>query len=278
MARRRLGLELRRLREEAGLSGQQLADSLGWSQAKVSRLEAARVRTTVEDIARALATFDLPPRERDDLLELAEEAAGPPESWRNSTRAGLTRRQQDLIALISAAVSVRHYNPLILPGIVQAPAYARRILEMTGHRNVERSLEERMAQRAILTGERPPRYEILVADAAIRWRPGPPTLMAKQLGLVLDLTALGSLTLRILPTDQEQASFLLHPVRIYDFGGDPPTEVRVETTTTDYRITDPEDVEIYSRRFTEVASRALTPARSIACLKDTIRALTRESR
>jgi transcriptional regulator with XRE-family HTH domain len=131
-ARRHLGGELRSRREMRGLSGQQLADQLGWSQAKVSRIEGARTRADISDVAALLEALDVPTAERAGLLEVAETAAGPASNWRNSRRVGLTRRQQDFIDSEAAATRIRHYQPVILPGYLQTAEYARIVIELAG--------------------------------------------------------------------------------------------------------------------------------------------------
>src|SRR3954451_15074350 len=102
-ARLALGQLLRDHRKAAGMSGTEVARQLGWSQAKVSRIEAARVRADVADIEALAGTYGLSQRERSALLELAEQAAGPNSEWRNSSGLGLSRRQQDFVSLEAAA-------------------------------------------------------------------------------------------------------------------------------------------------------------------------------
>lgn len=262
-ARRRMGARLRGLREAKGWTGQHLAEGLGWSQAKVSRIEMAKTRTEVPDISALLDTLEVPSGPREELISLAEEAAGPRASWRNSSGVGLTRRQQDFIAAEAAAAVIRHYQPLMLPGYLQEPAYARRVIELTGTKDVERALEHRLARRAVLTSSRPPRYDIVLMEAALRWRPVEPLAMAEQLQAVAAVARRSNVSLWIIDYTRTQQIFVQHPFVFYDFADNAPAEVLVETSTTDLHIRDQSDVSAYSGWFERLVRSAMSPAVSI---------------
>ncbi|MDQ1678054.1 MAG: hypothetical protein QOF58_6654 [Pseudonocardiales bacterium] len=266
-ARRELGQQLRALRELSGLSGQRVAQALGWSQAKVSRIEKARTRAEAADIAKLLDVLNVEPGRRDALLLLAELAAGPPETWRNSSRTGLTRRQQDFVAFEAAATRIRHYQPLLIPGYLQTTEYARRVLAMADANDLERRLESRLARRQIVIGDSAPSYEIVLLDSALRWRPGPATVMAEQLDLLRKMVRRPNVTVRVVPLDREQNSFVQHPFVLYDFGEASPTEGLVETTTTDLRITDEDEVEALGRFFGRLSSSALSQRDSLSLIR-----------
>ncbi len=265
-ARRQLGAELRSLREQRGLSGQQLAASLGWSQSKISRIEGARTRSERSDVEAVLAALDVPSALRVDLLTLAEEAAGPPEAWRNSTRVGLTRRQQDFVNSEAAAVRIRHYQPLIIPGYLQTPAYARRVLELAGSRDVDRAVAMRMARGAVVVGDPAPKYEIVLMETSLRWRPFATDLMAEQLDVLAQVARRKNVDLRVISLDVEQTAYVQHPFVVYDFEA-APSEVIVEATHADTRLTDADDVRSYVDCFDRLARTALSPTLSMRLIR-----------
>jgi transcriptional regulator with XRE-family HTH domain len=275
-ARRRLGAELRSLRERKGLTGQQLADQVGWSQAKVSRIEGARTRAPVEDVAVLLTALEVPPAATPALLDLAAEAAGPAESWRNSSRVGLTRRQQDFINSEAAAVLIRHYQPLILPGYLQTSAYARRVIELAGVVDVERHLAARLARGGVLTGPTPPKYEIVLMEAVLRWRPIAPAAMAEQLRALEVVARRRNVSIRVVTLDHEQSVYVQHPFVLYDFNDQAPPEALVETLHTDLRLRDAGDVQSYLSSFGRLAKSALSQSASLGLIRDY--ALDMESR
>jgi len=261
-ARRRLGAELRHLREQAYRSGQDVAESLGWSQSKVSRIEQARTLPSVADVQALLRELRVPVKDQERLLQLAEDAVGEPGTWRNSTGAGLTRRQQDFVALERSATSISHYQPILIPGYLQTEAYAQRVLEMAGSTSVDRGVQLRLARRATLTGPHAPQYHIVMLETALQWRPGPPSLMAEQLALVAELARRPNVDLRL---DREQVTYLQHPCMVFEFAGPAAHgEALIETVTQDLRVTDPSGVGLLTRLFERLASSALSRSDSLA--------------
>lgn len=266
-ARRQLGAELRSLREARTLTGQQLADRLDWSQAKVSRIEGARTRTEVTDIAAMLDALEVSAEERGRLLEVAETAAGPASTWRNSTRVGLTRRQQDFINSEAAAVRIRHYQPVLLPGYLQSADYARRVIEFAGTKDVDRALQARLARGAVLAGANAPSYEIVLLETVLRWRPFETSMMLDQLRALEAAARRRNVTVRIISLAREQRVYVQHPFVIYDFGDEAPPEVLVETTRTDLRLTEPGDVQAYLGWFERLQRSALSATDSLRLVR-----------
>lgn len=272
-ARRQLGGELRRYRKASGLTGQQLATALGWHQSKVSRIEAARNLARLEDVAALADALNLTNANRGELLRLAEASLGAPESRRNSSRAGLTRRQQDFIALEASASVIAHYQPFLLPGYLQTPEYARRVIEMADAKDVERAVEARVSRRRTLTGRDAPRYRIVLMEAALRWRPIDSASMAAQLQDLAKVSTRANVDLRVVTYDQDQAGFIQHPLQILDFrdGADP--EALIETTVHDFRVVDERGLSELRRHFERVQGSALSRRRSTAFIKDVARSL-----
>src|SRR4051812_6144242 len=266
-ARRQLGDEIRQLRQAAGLTGQQLAKSLGWHQSKVSRVEAARNLIRVEDVEALLRVLPVTDAHARDLLNLAAVNVGEPGSWRNSSRSGLTRRQRDFIALEASAVQVRHYQPVLLPGYMQTEAYARRVSEMAGARDLDRAVDQRLARRATLTDRESPRYSVVLLETVLRWRPVSPAAMADQLDLVVRLAGRRNVELRIVGLDVEQTAYVQHPFMLFEFPAGRPEEGLVETTTQDLRLRDVNSLGQLRHFFDRLSSAALAPPASLALVR-----------
>lgn len=265
-ARVALGQALRQARYDAGLSGLEAAERLGWSQSKVSRMESARVRATVSDVRGLLKLYRAPARTVRDLVQLAETAAGADSDWRNSSRVGLTRRQQDFVALEAGAASILHFQPVLIPGPMQTDAYAERVLAMAAHPDPGRGLELRQARRAAMFRPNGPRLRVVVYESALRWDPGPPGVLREQLGVVADLVEQYDTAFHVLVLDEPQPTFLQHPVVTYHFA-DGSMQARIETATTDLRVTRPADVELFDRRINALTKVALNRRDSISYVR-----------
>lgn len=262
-ARRQLGDELRRLRNAAGLTGQQVAEALAWHQSKVSRIEAAKNLIQVKDVDALLRVLRATPDQAHELQALAAVNVGEPGSWRNSSRAGLTRRQRDFIALEASAEHVAHYQPVLLPGYMQTGAYARRVADMAGAHDLDRAVEQRMARRATMTNRDGPRYAIVLLETVLRWRPVSPALMAEQLDQVAKLARRRNVTLQVVSLSNEQVAYVQHPFMIFDFPAGTQGEGLVETTTQDIHIRDTGSLGQLRHFFGRLSSAALSPSASL---------------
>ena len=126
--RQELGARLRRLRLEAGLTGTNLAEVLGWAQSKVSRIETGRQSTTTGDVRAWAAAVQAPPGLVEDLIADLRSLRVEHAAWRRQLRAGHAPRQRTLIALEAAARLDRTFQPLFIPGLLQTAEYARYVL------------------------------------------------------------------------------------------------------------------------------------------------------
>src|SRR5690606_29332829 len=122
---RRLGVALRRLRENSGLSTDLVGRRLSWSASKVSRIETARIGVRESDVKRMLKLYKAADHASNELLALAREAASP--GW--WTRyAGLSEDQAAFCALEDEADVALAYEGQLVPGLLQTEDYARLLI------------------------------------------------------------------------------------------------------------------------------------------------------
>jgi transcriptional regulator with XRE-family HTH domain len=184
--RQRLGRELRKLRKLAGLNGYQLAEHVGISQSKVSRIEAGSAVPTIREAeawARAVGASD---EVHANLIGMAEAALTEVETWRIALRHGLPNLQTDVRALEANARRISNFQPSLVPGLLQTAEYARRVFtlaDVVGGQDYAGAVAARMSRQEILFDE-DRRFEFLVTEGALRWRLGPPKLLLTQLDRV----------------------------------------------------------------------------------------------
>jgi transcriptional regulator with XRE-family HTH domain len=248
---RRLGLALRGLRLDAGLTGQQLAERAGLSQSTVSRIELGQAMPSLADIDGWARVTGASRDQRAELGALAEAAAVETISWRKAVRRGLPGLQHDVGGLEASAATILNFQPTIVPGLLQTAEYARRLVASGypgGRADIAAAVAARLDRQAILYDDAR-HLEFVVAEAALRWRLGPAAMMLAQLDRIASVMTLPNIAVGIIPQAAEVAAWHIHGFAILDDRSHGDTVVRVETLTTGLSISDPPAVERYRHAF-----------------------------
>ncbi|MDR7278439.1 helix-turn-helix domain-containing protein [Catenuloplanes atrovinosus] len=225
VARRRLRLALRRAREEMGYTQHQVAEEMEWSISKVMRIESGEVTVSVND-TRSLLTY-LGVTDREEVARLVQSArdARKREWWDEPRyREHVPPALRRLIQFETEARSIRYFFPMIIPGPLQVPDYARAILrahfgdvdtELTAAR-----LEARQRRRQAFLGRRDaPDVRLLLDESVLQRTLGDFGLLSKQLFDLHALAGQGRVTVRIIPFTAAVALPLLGTFEIYGLGG-----------------------------------------------------------
>lgn len=273
MRRRRLGLELRALREAAGLSGEEVAGRLGWSASKLSRMEVGRNPPGPADLGRLLDLYRVTdPARRDELAVLLREAK----------RKGWWQVYSDipystLIGLEAEAVSMLSYQQVV-HGLFQTEAYARAIITETDpaidQEVMRQRVEVRMARQAVLTRERPMEVRAVLDETCIRRLVGGREVMRAQLTRLLDLAARPSIIVQVLPFEAgAHPGTMLGPFDILSFEHPAdPGVVYVEGDSDPYPDRDG-DLRRYTAAFDHLRSLALSAPQTSNLIRQALEAL-----
>lgn len=198
---RQLAAELRRLRDDAALTGEDVAARLGWSGAKVSRVETARTAIAPADLLLLLDVYDVSGQQRERLTELGRTARQ--RGWWDTYADMLGPEYATLIALEADAESVGWYAAQIVPGLLQTEEYAREIIRSTllisPPGEIERRVQVRIARQRVLTREHPLRLSVVLDEAAIERVIGGPEVMRGQLTHLAEVSQRANIDLRVLP-------------------------------------------------------------------------------
>ncbi|GHE65247.1 transcriptional regulator [Streptomyces longispororuber] len=204
-ARAALGVRLRELRLTAPggrLTGTQLAQRLGWSQAKVSKLENGRNTATPQDLRSWAEATGHP----DVYGELRQRLAGFEShirSWRRQLAEGHTPVQRMQAAEYGRSAVVHGFESVTVPGILQTPDYARSVF--TRYAELQRSPRDTDAavlarvQRQALLYEPGRRFEILMGETALRTLICSPSALAAQLTKLSGFIGLDTVQLGVIP-------------------------------------------------------------------------------
>jgi transcriptional regulator with XRE-family HTH domain len=246
-ARERLGRELQRIRVLAGLSGNRIAQALGISQSTVSRIERGDSVPTVAQVTAWADAAGAGEERRVLVLSLAEAAVNEVITHAERlTDWGLTAEQETVHELEQAARTLRHFQPCIIPGLLQTAGYARRILAMADpSADLGQAVAARMARQAILYD--PGRtLEFLLTEQALRFRPGSGDVLPAQLGHLASVATLETVSLGVIPADADMHAITRCGFIVYEDRADGrPPFAFTETPHASLSASDPADVQVY---------------------------------
>ena len=248
---------LRGFRSGAGLTTYQLAERLGWSQSRVTRIENGVIHATADDADAWAEATGADPGAREDLAALAYSAWNEVTTWRVSHRGGMAARQREMSRLEHRATEIRQFQPEAIPGLLQSDGYARRVLafaDVTRKGGIDAAAKARIKRQAVLR-EPGHAFDFVLTEGALRWRPGPRELMGEQLGHLLAAAALPSVSLSIIPFDREAVTAYQHAFTIYRVP-DAPT-VLVEFFHGETFPSLPAEIDLYERVFAILKDSAL---------------------
>ena len=197
----RLGAELRKLREAAGMAAREAGAFLGGNQAQISHIEAGRWGVSAERVRR-LATLYTASDEQliEALCAMAEDRS---KGWWEEYRGVLASGFLDLAELEHHASYLRSVQTVNMPGILQTEEYVRAIhsshTPKLPSQEVDLRVEFRLRRRGIFERESAPPFLALVHEAALRMRYGGRKVARAQLDFVLEAAEWPTVTLRVIP-------------------------------------------------------------------------------
>lgn len=199
----RLGVELRRLRDAAGLTGREAAASLGVSSAQINQIESGLSGVSEKRLRRLAANYACTDEEL--ISALVDMATTRTKGWWEEYRGALPTPFLDLAELEHHATSLREVQFLYIPGPLQTEAYARsifsdRIPALPGE-ELDLRVQHRMQRKTVLEGSDPTPYEAVIHEAALRIRISDRAGSRAQLNTLLDLSESDHVTVRVIPFD-----------------------------------------------------------------------------
>jgi transcriptional regulator with XRE-family HTH domain len=276
--RRRLGQELRRLRSAAGLSGEQLGELVGVSQAKISRIETgATARPALDIVTKWLDAVRASEADRSVVVELASSVLTEVSSWHAMHRGTLENRQRQLMDLDAEAREIRHFQPFLVPGPMQTAEYARAViagLNFSAETDVEAAVATRLERGRRLRRPRGPAYHVVLTEMAVRWVPSGTDASARkaQWRQLIEFAKAPRITLQVIPIDAPmETSPLVGFVWVTFRDADQSPVVRVETPVAGLAFAGSDDIETFGIVWDRMVAAALSPNESTKWLNLLIR-------
>jgi transcriptional regulator with XRE-family HTH domain len=262
--RRRLARELRKYREAAGFTADEVNRQLEWANGKVNKLERAlAVRPLVTDIRLLLDTYGVTDDQtREALFTLTREARQ--RGWWTA----YGQLYDNFIEFEAEARKISTWQPLVIPGLLQTPKYAEaqhRGNFLTDEQEIARLVKIRTERQQILTGDNPPELWAVIDESAVIRSFGSPEAKAEQLARLIETERHRHVTVQILPMTADPHPGLGGSFVILDYEDDPSLVYRETRPSSTYE----EGAAVDERRtvFAHLSATALGPRESIAYLK-----------
>ncbi|WP_199438905.1 helix-turn-helix domain-containing protein [Umezawaea beigongshangensis] len=273
LRKRRLLSELRRLREEADLTIEEVGEKLECSASKISRIETGRVGVSPRDVRDMLDAYGADPATVDELVQLAREARR--KAWWDEYGDIVPGRY---VGFEADAESLRTYQGLMIPGLLQCESYTRalirEVLPEAGDSEIDRRVTLRRARQALLQEDDPLRLHAVVDEAALRRLVGGPEVAREQMTRLLEVGALPNVDLQIVPFSAGGHAGMDGPFVILSFPEQlDPDVVYIESTRSGVYLEQPTDVQRYAAMFDRLVVSAFDPDASNALITGVIRDL-----
>ncbi|MGW2764921.1 helix-turn-helix domain-containing protein [Streptomyces sp. NPDC001275] len=268
--RRRLGQELRRLRELKGMTAEEVAERLLVSQSKISRLENGRRSISQRDVRDLCGVYEVEDhRIVDSLMQMAKDSRQ--QGWWHSFG---DIPYSVYIGLETDAASLRIYDPQVVPGLLQTRQYAEALiagaLPETAPADIEKRVQVRMRrQERISAAENPLRLWTVLDEAALRRIVGSPALMREQMEHLVEQSRLPHVTVQVIPFDMGAHPGLNGQYAILEFPDTADSSVvYIEGVTSDLYLEKANDVQKYSVMYEHLRAQALNVEQSRQFIAD----------
>jgi transcriptional regulator with XRE-family HTH domain len=272
--RRRLAFELRKLREAAKLTCEEVAERLECSASKISRVETGRVSVSPRDVRDMLEIYGIPEDQRESLVQLARDSRQ--KGWWHAYSDTIQPQFATYLGLETAASEIRIYEVSLIPEMLQTEEYARTVIGAgmvnSSYEDIERRVELLMARQPALTRTDPPKLWAVLDEAALRRRVGGAGLMRLQLEFLLEMASLPSVALQVIPFGGGAHPAMGRPFVILVFPERvDPDVVYLEDLTSALWVEDVDEVDRYNMFFNHLRATALSFDDSSALIKSVLK-------
>ncbi|MBV6697342.1 helix-turn-helix transcriptional regulator [Kitasatospora aureofaciens] len=270
-ARETIAKRLRDLRQDAGLSGHDLALRTGFSESKVSRIAHAKTPPSADDIHRWCAACGAEDQAA-DLIAASRAADEMYVQWKRLHRTGMKHAQDAILPLFENSRQIRMYCSNVMPGIVQRRDYARALMStITAFQDtpndVEDAVDSRLQRgRYLYQGNRT--FAFVLEEAVLRYPLGDAEAMLDQLRHLLDVMVLPRVSLGVIPFNAPRTMWPLEAFYMFD-----DRQVDAELLTAVLKITTPGEIAAYSKAFKILSSMAVHGPQARALIEQAIASL-----
>ena len=268
---RRLAAEIKRLREAAGLTQEEVSERTGKDRSTLYRLESAQQRPQRATLIQLLDLYGASQEQRTELLTVLREAGQL--GWMQPLRADLPPVYSDYIGFESEARSISNYESLYIPGLLQTEEYARAVIRGTlpyaSTEEVENRVRARLERQSLLSGDDPRQLWTIMDEAAVRRVVGGRLVMREQLLRLHEAAALPNVTVQIVPYEAGAHPGMPGAFIVLEFP-DPIDQSLVYTESLAGGLFLEDDLEIrrYILLFDHLRAAAMRPGQTLTLLAE----------
>jgi transcriptional regulator with XRE-family HTH domain len=276
-----LGIRLRELRLRAGIAADDAAAHIARTDSTISRMETGQSSVSARVLERLIDLYGATPEEARQLAALAK--AARQRGWWQRYGEVLHPGFELYLGLEAEATEINVYASEWVPGLLQTPEYARAILSAEPHppseEEIQGRVEARLARQAILSGDDPAQYWVVLNEAVLRRIVGSPKIMTEQLHGLVATSRRRNVKLQVLPF-----SCGAHPAvsgaftfLSLDLSESAVAEyVYVENRAGSLVMDKESEVAIHRLTFDALRADALSPERSVAFIEEVAAELARQ--
>ncbi|UZF73859.1 helix-turn-helix domain-containing protein [Amycolatopsis mediterranei] len=269
---RRIARTILAWRTASGQDQMEVAKAVGWSNAKQSRIETAKLPITPADVMTLALHFGRPAEERDALFRDAQAAQSS--RWLDQISAeAFAADVREYVALESEASEARIFKIDVVPGLFQTEDYARAI-SMLGSAPDDERREERVQARirrqARLQDEAPLRVRCVLTEAVLRLQVGGREAWLEQLRRIADLMEVPNVDIRFLKSENGAYRAMGYPFTVLSFDDSEPDIGYIELLRAGVYLEQDTEVQPYVEAFEELWTSAEEPAESRELLTEII--------
>ncbi|WP_030894229.1 helix-turn-helix domain-containing protein [Streptomyces sp. NRRL F-5053] len=269
-ARRKLGQELRLLRDRSGMTTEEVGDHLNCSNSKVSRVELGKRACTKRDFDQLMDLFGVPESRAAELRDLMIRGRQRVPPWWHRYNDVISANYAEFLAYESEAAACFEYQPILVPALLQTEGYARAVTGVSftalGPDQIESLVEVRLQRQERLREKLPLDIQVVVTEAALRFAVGGDEVMREQLRYVKEVTtSLDNVSFRVIPFEAGEKGTTTGAFTLFSSGKDTDADAGFTESadnTTNFRD-DAVALRQMSRLFRNLSSAALPEEASI---------------
>jgi transcriptional regulator with XRE-family HTH domain len=268
---RRLGRELRKLREGRAWTLENAAEQLGCSASRISRIESGDIKPRTGDVMELLVAYDIPLDSDPGKSLLALTRDLRQSGWWRRLDA-LSSRYATYIGYEAEAVELRNFEPTMIPGLLQTEDYARAVNSVgreTDTAAIEQRVQARLTRQDVLTRKpKPLRLHVILSEATLLFEVGGPEVLRAQLAHLVGLARRSNITVQVLrfaagATLADRGGFA-----VLTFERDEPPLGYIETPAGELFLESPQEIGRLNTVYDNLRSSAMPPAESIKFIRE----------